>query len=186
MLVLRRNDNIFITGNCVMDVSGSMGQWQKEMAKRYYMLLYLFLKREYERVDVIFIRHHTVAKEVDEEEFFYSKETGGTVVSSAFNLMVNVIKERYSPNEWNIYCSQASDGDNWSGDTHVCVEILENKVLPQLQYFTYIELNESKDYKSDIWPDYEILSKKYKTFQIRKVHNASEIYPVFKQLFKKQ
>jgi uncharacterized sporulation protein YeaH/YhbH (DUF444 family) len=105
---------------CLMDVSGSMDESRKDLAKRFFMLLYLFLKRNYERIDVVFIRHHTVAKEVDEEDFFHSRESGGTVVSSALKLMVEVIHDRYPPSQWNIYCAQASDGDNWAGDSELC------------------------------------------------------------------
>ena len=97
----------------------------KDTAKRFFILLYLFLKRNYERIDVVFIRHHTVAKEVDEQEFFYSRETGGTVVSSALKLMHEIVQDRYSPNEWNIYGAQASDGDNWNDDSPICSRILE-------------------------------------------------------------
>src|SRR5262249_33792390 len=92
---------------CLMDVSGSMDESRKDLAKRFFMLLYLFLKRNYERIDVVFIRHHTVAKEVEEEDFFHSRESGGTVVSSALKLMVEVIHDRYPPSQWNIYCAQA-------------------------------------------------------------------------------
>src|SRR5690606_17167022 len=78
---------------CLMDVSGSMNQATKDMAKRFFILLYLFLKRNYEHTEVVFIRHHTSAKEVDEEEFFYSRETGGTIVSSALKLMKQILDE---------------------------------------------------------------------------------------------
>ena len=87
------------------------------MAKRFYILLYLFLSRTYKNVDVVYIRHHTQAKEVDEHEFFYSQETGGTIVSSALKLMDEVVQARYDPAQWNIYAAQASDGDNWADDS---------------------------------------------------------------------
>ena len=109
---------------CVMDVSGSMDEQRKDLAKRFFMLLYLFLKRNYERIDVVFIRHHTVAKEVSEEDFFHSRESGGTVVSSALKLVTEVIHDRYPPSQWNIYCAQASDGDNWAGDSELCAQLL--------------------------------------------------------------
>jgi hypothetical protein len=80
---------------CIMDVSGSMDQVRKNLAKRFFILLYLFLQRNYDKIDVVFIRHHTIAQEVDEQEFFYSRETGGTVVSSALNLAYEVVSERY-------------------------------------------------------------------------------------------
>jgi len=85
---------------CIMDVSGSMDQKTKEMAKRFFLLLYLFLKRSYKDVEVVYIRHHTQAKEVDEQEFFYSQETGGTIVSSALKLMSEIIQSRYPSNDW--------------------------------------------------------------------------------------
>lgn len=100
------------------------------MAKRFYILLYLFLSRTYKNVEVVYIRHHTQAKEVDEHEFFYSQETGGTIVSSALKLMDEVVKERYNPAQWNIYAAQASDGDNWADDSPLCHEILAKKLLP--------------------------------------------------------
>ncbi len=114
---------------CLMDVSGSMTQDIKDMAKRFYMLLYMFLKRNYQKIDVVFIRHHTSAKEVDEEEFFYSRETGGTIVSSAIKLMYEIVRERYPASDWNIYAAQASDGDNWADDSPLCRDLLINKVL---------------------------------------------------------
>src|SRR5690606_30204263 len=113
---------------CLMDVSGSMTQSTKDIAKRFFILLYLFLKRSYDKIEVVFIRHHTSAKEVDEEEFFYSRETGGTIVSSALTLMQEIMAERYPVNEWNIYAAQASDGDNWNDDSPLCRDILVNQI----------------------------------------------------------
>ena len=117
LLVKQPNPSSKAVMFCLMDVSGSMTQSTKDIAKRFFILLYLFLKRNYEKIDVVFIRHHTSAKEVDEEEFFYSRETGGTIVSSALKLMHEVMTERYPINEWNIYAAQASDGDNWNDDS---------------------------------------------------------------------
>jgi len=104
---------------CLMDVSGSMDQETKDIAKRFYILLYLFLTRSYRNVDVVYIRHHTQAKEVDEEEFFYSRETGGTIVSSALELTRDIIAQRYPSTYWNIYAAQASDVDNRNDDSPV-------------------------------------------------------------------
>ncbi|MCE3252659.1 MAG: YeaH/YhbH family protein [Cellvibrio sp.] len=115
---------------CIMDVSGSMDQATKDIAKRFFILLYLFLQRNYEKTEIVFIRHHTSAKEVDEDEFFHSRETGGTVVSSALRLMDEIIQDRYSPEQWNIYGAQASDGDNWGEDSDVCRDILIDNLLP--------------------------------------------------------
>ena len=97
---------------CLMDVSGSMTEHMKDLAKRFYMLLYIFLAPQVQARGVVFIRHTHQAQEVDEETFFNSPETGGTVVSTALEEMRAVVAERYSPDDWNIYAAQASDGDN--------------------------------------------------------------------------
>jgi uncharacterized sporulation protein YeaH/YhbH (DUF444 family) len=170
---------------CLMDVSGSMDQQIKDMAKRFYLLLYLFLKRHYERTEIVFIRHHTVAKEVDEQEFFYSRETGGTVVSSALKLMAEVIESRYSPNEWNIYGAQASDGDNWNDDSPICRKLLEEQLLPLVQYFAYVEI--TKRNHQALWREYEHVAAQFpETFAQRQIMDVSDIFPVFHDLFQKR
>jgi len=167
---------------CIMDVSGSMDQQIKDMAKRFFLLLYLFLKRNYDRTELVFIRHHTVAKEVDEQEFFYSRETGGTVVSSALKLMAEIMAARYSPNEWNIYGAQASDGDNWNDDSPVCSEVLKKSILPAVQYFSYVEI--TKRDPQALWLEYEKLAgADPDRFAQRRIAEVSDIYPVFRQLF---
>jgi len=169
---------------CVMDVSGSMTQEIKETAKRFFFLLYLFLQKNYEKIEVVFIRHHTQAQEVDEETFFYSRETGGTVVSSALSLMADIIDKRYSPNEWNIYCAQASDGDNWQEDNQRCHQVLTQAVLPLVQYFTYIEIGDREP--QGLWRLYEHLQGDFSEhFAIQRVRDNAEIYPVFRELFSK-
>lgn len=169
---------------CVMDISGSMTQEIKDTAKRFFFLLYLFLQKNYETIDIVFIRHHTQAKEVDEEEFFYSRETGGTVVSSALDLMGKIIKERYPAEQWNIYGAQASDGDNWQEDNHRCHEFMVNAVLPWVQYFTYIEIGGRPT--QGLWQLYQHLTADFgDRFAIQQVRDNSEIYPVFRELFKK-
>ena len=169
---------------CVMDVSGSMTQDIKETAKRFFFLLYLFLQKNYEKIEVVFIRHHTQAQEVDEETFFYSRETGGTVVSSALSLMSDIIHERYSPDEWNIYGAQASDGDNWQEDNQRCHKALVDGILPYVQYFTYIEIGDRDP--QGLWHLYQHLERDYADrFAIQRVKDNSEIYPVFRELFKK-
>ena len=125
---------------CLMDVSGSMGQHEKDLAKRFFILLHLFLQRKYQRVELVFIRHTHVAQEVDEETFFYSQESGGTKVSTALVEMQEVIRERFPVSDWNIYAAQASDGDNIANDTGVCVDLLENELLPLCQYYAYVEI----------------------------------------------
>jgi len=170
---------------CLMDVSGSMDQQIKDMAKRFYLLLYMFLKRHYERTDIVFIRHHTVAKEVDEQEFFYSRETGGTVVSSALKLMQEIMASRYSADEWNIYGAQASDGDNWNDDSPVCRKLLEESLLPQVQHFSYVEI--TKRNHQALWREYEALAAKFpETFAQRHIQEVGDIFGVFRDLFQRR
>ena len=170
---------------CLMDVSGSMTQATKDMAKRFYILLYLFLQRNYERIDVVFIRHHTSAKEVDEEEFFYSRETGGTIVSSALRLMQQIITDRYSPDEWNIYCAQASDGDNWNDDSPICRELLIRQLMPAMQYYCYVEIT-PREHQA-LWYEYEQVAEHFPdSFAQQQIVDAGDIYPVFRKLFQKR
>jgi hypothetical protein len=169
---------------CLMDVSGSMDQATKDIAKRFYILLYLFLNRTYKNVDVIFIRHHTQAKEVNEHEFFYSQETGGTIVSSALRLMDEIIKKRYPQNEWNIYAAQASDGDNWADDSPSCKELLQKSLLPMCRYYSYIEI--TRRAHQTLWREYEGLESQFDNFAIQNIRSVDDIYPVFRALFKKQ
>lgn len=169
---------------CLMDVSGSMDQATKDMAKRFYILLYMFLSRSYKNVEVVYIRHHTQAKEVDEHEFFYSQETGGTIVSSALKLMAEVVKERYDPTEWNIYAAQASDGDNWADDSPQCSQLLAEQLLPWVRYYAYIEITQRPH--QSLWVEYEKLLSSFENFAIQPIRQVSDIYPVFRTLFKKQ
>ena len=170
---------------CLMDVSGSMDEDKKNTAKRFFTLLYLFLKRNYERIDLVFIRHHTVAEEVDEQGFFHSRETGGTVVSSALKLMAQVVEERYSSSAWNIYGAQASDGDNWQEDSAACYSLLNDRIMPLVQYFAYIEI--ATERPQSLWLEYEkIQAARSETFAMKRILKLTDIYPVFCDLFKKR
>ena len=168
---------------CVMDISGSMDEQRKELSKRFFILLYLFLTRHYDKIELVFIRHHTQAQEVTEDEFFHATETGGTVVSSALVLLDEIITARYPTNEWNLYVAQASDGDNWHHDSARCREILEDKILPLVRYFAYVQVAQTEQ---NLWDEYMGLSESHKQFAMRKVLDASQIYPVFRELFKKE
>jgi uncharacterized sporulation protein YeaH/YhbH (DUF444 family) len=170
---------------CLMDVSGSMTQEIKNLAKRFFILLHMFLKRNYQKIDIVFIRHHTVAKEVDEEEFFYSRETGGTVVSSALRMMDQVIRDRYPTSDWNIYAAQASDGENWSDDSPQCRDVLLERILPSVQHYAYIEINSGDD--QELWHAYQEIPERFPdNFAMKKVVEASDIFPVFHDLFEKK
>ncbi|MBV1879897.1 MAG: YeaH/YhbH family protein [Pseudomonadales bacterium] len=170
---------------CVMDVSGSMDQSRKDMAKRFFTLLYLFLQRHYEKTDLVFIRHHTSAREVDEHEFFYSRETGGTIVSSALKMVDEIIKARYPASNWNIYVAQASDGDNWKDDSPLCSKIIVENILPVVNHFSYVEITPA-DHQA-LWREYENVSAEWEDrFALRQVVEPSDIYLVFKDLFQKR
>ena len=167
---------------CLMDVSGSMDEARKDLAKRFFILLYLFLTRHYQQTDVIFIRHHTQAAEVTEDEFFHATESGGTVVSSALTLMHEIISARYTSSEWNIYGAQASDGDNWQQDSSKCRELLENRLLPLCRYFAYVQV---ADEDQNLWEEYTRVRDANPHFAMQKIITPSQIFPVFRDLFKK-
>jgi uncharacterized sporulation protein YeaH/YhbH (DUF444 family) len=167
---------------CLMDVSGSMDEARKDLAKRFFILLYLFLTRHYKQTDVIFIRHHTQAAEVPEDEFFHATESGGTVVSSALVLMNEIIRERYMGSEWNIYGAQASDGDNWQQDSSKCRELLDGKLLPLCRYFAYVQV---ADEDQNLWEEYTRVRDANVNFAMQKIVTPAQIFPVFRDLFKK-
>nr|WP_315253777.1 YeaH/YhbH family protein [uncultured Duganella sp.] len=169
---------------CIMDVSGSMDETRKDTAKRFFILLYLFLKRVYDKIDVVFIRHHTAAAEVDEEEFFHSRESGGTVVSSALHLLDKIIDERYGAGSYNSYVAQASDGDNWDNDSVLCRQLLTNTIMPKVQYYTYVEITDGPP--QNLWEQYSQVPDHHPHFAMQKIVTPADIYPVFRELFKKQ
>ena len=176
---------------CLMDVSASMGEREKDIAKRFFILLHLFLKRKYERVEIAFIRHTHEAAEVDEQEFFYGRGTGGTVVSSALKTMIEVRDKRYPPADWNVYCAQASDGDNSASDTGGCAALLSEAILPLTQYYAYIEIGDASamdggGVAKNLWRDYAEVKGKVANFAMARVADRADIYPVFRQLFARQ
>ena len=179
---------------CLMDVSGSMTEPMKDLAKRFYALLYIFLKRRYKHVEIVFIRHTHVAAEVDEDTFFHSTETGGTVVSTALEEMRRIVAERFRPNDWNIYAAQASDGDNAPNDKERTGDLLQNAILPVCQYFAYLEVGTEDEPSSlglgsrpsDLWRTYDALREEGAPFGMRKVRHRRDIFPVFRELFQKR
>lgn len=179
---------------CLMDVSGSMTEHMKDLAKRFYALLYLFLRRRYKNVDVVFIRHTHEAQEVDEDAFFHSPETGGTVVSTALEEMQRIIAARYAPDAWNIYAAQASDGDNTSSDNEHTARLLTQSILPVCQYYAYLEVGRDADQfppgfmrrDSDLWRVYQSLSDAGAPMAMRKVNHRRDIFPVFRELFQRK
>jgi uncharacterized protein len=179
---------------CLMDVSGSMGEREKDLAKRFFVLLHLFLKRRYKRTDIVFIRHTHEAQEVDEETFFYSTQSGGTVVSTALEEMQSIILERYPSKEWNIYAAQASDGDNSGDDSERCVHLLGREVMRLCQYYAYVEIIDERerdifrttDNGTSLWKAYRTVGDTWPNFQMTRIAKPADIYPVFHELFAKQ
>ncbi len=178
---------------CLMDVSGSMDEHLKDLAKRFFSLLYLFLSRRYRYVEVVFIRHTHEAKEVDEETFFNSRETGGTVVSTALEEMAKVVADRFPPTSWNIYAAQASDGDNLPIDNEKTVALLKTVILPVCQYYAYIEVGREPEERrrggeppSTLWRAYDLILSPQMPMAMRKVRDRRDIYPVFRELFEKK
>ena len=181
---------------CVMDVSGSMSEDLKDLAKRFFLLLYLFIERQYDNIDIRFIRHTTEAREVDEEEFFYGRENGGTYVSPAFSLINSIVEEEYDYRKTNIYIAQASDGDNWPEDNGNLINILDNTILAKTQYLAYLQVGHKYDDERyfpfllatgekfmDLSAIYAPLVEKYKHFNQTKASEKDEIFPALKGLF---
>lgn len=176
---------------CLMDVSGSMSEHMKDLAKRFYMLLYVFLKRRYKHVEIVFIRHTDRAEEVDEDTFFHGPASGGTLVSSALVAMNDIVRTRFRPADWNIYAAQASDGDNMTSDSALTGHLLTDKILPVCQFFAYLEVGEAANYTFDmpdssLWTLYERLRNDGAPLSMRKVSERGEIFPVFQDLFKRR
>ncbi|RVD60731.1 DUF444 family protein [Mesorhizobium sp. M2D.F.Ca.ET.185.01.1.1] len=179
---------------CLMDVSGSMGEREKDLAKRFFVLLHLFLTRRYERTEIVFIRHTHEAKEVDEHTFFYHTQSGGTVVSTALEEMHRIIEERYPASEWNIYAAQASDGDNFATDSERCIELLDRRLMRLCQYFAYVEIIDERESHifgstengTSLWRAYNAVDQKWPSFQMRRIAAPADIYPVFRELFARQ
>jgi len=170
---------------CMMDVSGSMSESMKDLAKRFFLLLHVFLQRRYKRVDLVFIRHTEVAEEVAEEVFFTDARTGGTVVSTALAEFIRIQRDRYPAGSWNIYAAQASDGDNSSSDTQRAVAMLEADILPVVQHFAYIEVSMAMGIRgeTDLWRGYAPLSQRAPKLAMRRVAERRDIFPVFRDLF---
>ncbi len=142
-------------------------------------------------MELVFIRHTHHASEVDEDTFFHARDTGGTVVSTALTEMKRVIDSRYSPSEWNIYAAQASDGDNYSGDSAKCAGLLSEGLMKFCQYFAYVEIireEEARFLKSDgsgaeLWLAYRTVAREWPNFAMKRIAKPADIYPVFRELF---
>ncbi|MDY0029159.1 MAG: YeaH/YhbH family protein [Pseudobdellovibrionaceae bacterium] len=168
---------------CVMDVSGSMDEEKKTFAKIFYFLLHTFLTRNYSTVDIVFIRHHERAKEVDEEEFFYSRETGGTIVSSALQMVDDIARERFLPQGYDVYMAQASDGDNFDHDIQASRDAIES-ILTYAQGVFYTEITRRP--QQNLWKMYnEVKSTHSDNFWMGIIREKVDIAKVFRGFFAK-
>jgi uncharacterized sporulation protein YeaH/YhbH (DUF444 family) len=172
---------------CLMDVSASMDERKKDVAKRFFTLLYLFLSRKYEKVEIVFVRHTDNAEEVDENTFFHDPKSGGTVVLSALELMHEIQVARFPADQWNIYAAQASDGDAFGSDAAKSARFLGEKIAPACRYFAYVEVPDGRDSRqSSLWVEYDTLASTTANFAMRRVCDRDDIYPVFHELFSKE
>lgn len=169
---------------CIMDVSGSMDQTKKYLARSFYFLLYQFLQLKYANVDVVFIAHTTVAKEVNEKEFFHRGESGGTYISSGYDKALEIISERYSPTNWNVYAFHCSDGDNWSEDNNKAIESAK-KLCGVCNLFGYGEIVPGY-YSIGSTIKTELLNKiDSKNFAAININKKEDVLPALKKLLDK-
>jgi len=158
----------------------------KSISKKFFLLLYLFLTKCYDEVDIRFIRHTQTAEEVDEHTFFYDNKSGGTTVSGAFKLVNDIIDEEIVLSETNVYIAQASDGDNWPVDNGTLLHILGEDVLPKVQYMTYIQtrgLDRGWGGEDSLYATYDKLVGMYKHFKTKIVTKEADVYFALRALF---
>jgi uncharacterized sporulation protein YeaH/YhbH (DUF444 family) len=176
---------------CLMDVSGSMGTHEKDISKRFFLLLFLFLERNYDNVEIRFIRHTTHADEVDEQTFFYDTLSGGTAISSGLELIKEIIYKEYDHKKVNFYIAQCTDGDNYERDNRKCEQIITDHLLDLVQYFAYIQVSafDREDYALfswyTAWPTYENLAAEHEKLVCKQITDQSQIWTVFRELFSK-
>ena len=131
------------------------------------------------------------AREVDEDSFFHSRESGGTVVSTVLKEMRDIVAERYPASSWNIYAAQASDGENFTGDSQRCAALLQEALMPNCQYFAYVEILDEREMEifrdtsqgAELWRHYLGVAEHWPNFAMKRVSTPAEIYPVFRELF---
>jgi uncharacterized sporulation protein YeaH/YhbH (DUF444 family) len=170
---------------CLMDVSSSMDEARKDLAKRFFMLLHLFLTRKYKKVALVFIRHTDAAQEVDEEMFFNGTQAGSTKVLSALEKMNEIIASRYPSSSYNIFGAQASDGDSFGGDSTESSAYLRSQLLPLSRYFVYAEVGSNPlQGSTTLWSAYRAIESD--RFNMASVNARNEVYPALAKLFQKE
>ncbi len=173
----------------LMDISGSMTNEKKFLARSFYFLLYHFLRHKYDKIEIVFVAHDTVAYEVNEDQFFTRGQSGGTIVSSGLEKVLEIINSRFHPDSWNLYCFQCSDGDNWPSDIEKTQGLAE-KIKNMCQLFGYCEIEPDSerlkwvDESSRMSTTYTHLEDK--NFKIVKIYQKQDIWPAFQTLFGKK
>jgi sporulation protein YhbH len=174
----------------LMDVSGSMGEFKKYIARSFFFWMVRFLRTKYDNVEIVFISHHTEAKEVTEEQFFTQGESGGTVVSSAYQLALDIIGTRFRPQDWNIYPFHFSDGDNYYSDNEEAVR-LADQLITTCNLFGYGEIGEegASSYRRSSGALLSIFNdrlKRKERFVGVRIDDKEDVYPALKQFFGKR
>lgn len=164
----------------IMDVSGSMGNEQKDIVRTTSFWIDTWLQSQYKGVESRYIIHDAAAKQVNKETFYHTKESGGTIISSAYHLCEKIIREDFSPQDWNIYIFHFSDGDNWSGeDTEKCFEILKQSILPHVNLFCYGQV-ESQYGSGQFLKDIQANLTTYENLTTSRIENKEAIYETIK------
>jgi len=165
----------------MMDVSGSMGAFEKYIARSFYYWMVAFLRTKYDNVEIVFIAHHTEAKEVTEQEFFSRGESGGTKVSSAYQLAADLVRTRYRSEDWNIYPFHFSDGDNWPSDNALCRDLV-GQLLEVSALFGYGEIRQGRyAYHSTLMSTFEQIS--HPKLAALVIGAKADVYPALRRFF---
>ncbi|MGH9893199.1 MAG: sporulation protein YhbH [bacterium] len=179
---MRRESNAVVM--CLMDTSGSMDTMKKYLARSFFFLLYQFISTKYRNVEIVFIAHHTEAREVTEEEFFHKGESGGTFISSAYLKALEIVQERYHPSLWNVYCFHCSDGDNFDSDNAAALRSAK-ELADVCNLFGYGEIKPlgSRYYESSMLNIFRRLEAE--NFQTVLIERKEDIWPSFKAFLAK-
>lgn len=180
---------------CVMDVSGSMDDSKKFLSRVFFWLLNRFIQSRYEHAEVVFVTHHSSAREVSEDDFFHTRESGGTIISSAYELVLDIIRERFSPDAWNIYVFHISDGDNWADDTNGIMLDKARELLEVCNLFGYGQVDPESDSVfgersrsawSTVFEALGELRDDYNNLGLVRLTSKEDVYPAFRDLMLKE
>ena len=184
-VLVKSADAVFIM---IMDISGSMDEDKKRMARKFFSLQYAFIKRKYPNTDLVFIAHTETPYEMTEEEFFTTRVSGGTTVSPSYRMAHDIIKARYDANNTNIYLSQASDGDNWDADNGEIIPALEDEgLLAKLRHMSYAQVGQSWSggWGATLWSTLQSVSNSNPKLSMVKILNDTEVFDAFHKIYKR-